>query len=792
MPERTEQLLQFPNTGLYLMGPKRMVPRTSLRRALGVHESNVGQIQSRPGETTLYNLSTVHSLGRLGTNRFQGAAGNIYRNGVLLLGGNDGNQLTFQKAQPSLGLPDYLFLSGGGLSRKILDAGTIQQWGIAPPSAGLAVTANANSQKQIEDFEDFTDWTITNGTGADEATIKQQGTNSLKVTIAADTICVIERTVTLDLTTYGATASSEEDHIELWIRIHASPGFDYCLIRFDVGAGNFATDYYQFKVYPTQITPNNTMLGIGVSPLVNQQEVEFLTGGDDSPSGEASGADSEAAADPGPSGDAGLGPGESTDAVAGPDTWTHLRIPKSSFFRSGGGAGDWSDVAGLQFTVKTNTESGIELYLDDCELIGSAGLEGRYRYHSTFRNTVTGNRSNPEPLYVSLDNVHRQSVAGSSVQVSADTQVNQREIWRTVGNGTIFFRALTIDNNSATTFTDTIADYIGLNSNAGTAYLQTTTIQYDNTQPDQTYRDFLITSLTSFWLSNDSGKRGRLYYSPIGRPEGVKGFITLTSDNDILQRIILWNGIKFVFSLDGVYRVDGLDPYISRRVTGVPGVSSLSRYTVTPSPYGIWYQAHDGIRLFDGNRSELILSQRIGDIFRGKTLDYFPPFEGIYGGFFHNQYYISNTTRTLTLDYTTGFIRELGIGLRALFYEEDTQLLLGSLPTTVSILESESASPFTTFDIETGSLALEVGQNESIKRLRIKGKFAGQPMQPTVIIDDTPLALPPFTIQSGSVEYLIGLTGQSVSVRLQNVNNLTTMIQVEGIELDLYTPSNGR
>lgn len=790
MPERIEQLLQFPNVGLYLTGPKRGVPRTALRRALGIHEAPINSLRARQGENTLYARPNIISLGRLDTDRFQSEATILYKNNSPLVTGLNGSRLTLQKSPPSQGLPDYLFVSGGGVSRKISPAGAVTNWGISPPADGLAIAVNTNTTKQIERFEDHTTWTyVSVAVHVDEPTVKQEGTNSLHLNIVADTIATVQKALAIDLSVYASGALSPlEDNIEFWVRLSSSPGFDYILIRFDVGAGNFATDYYQFKVFPTQDTPRNDILGIGTAPNVEQQEISFLDGSSsgsgeigDAPSGEPSGSDSS-----GPGNDAGSGPGDGSDAVAGPNTWTHIKIPKKSFFRSGASTKTWADVAALQFTIKSNSYSTLDIFLDDLKLVGAVGTQGRYRYHSTFRNTTTGNRSNPEPTFIQIDDVQRQSLAGTSLQISGDTQVDQREVWRTIGNGTVFFRALTVDNNVGTTFTDTTSDYIGLNSLDSATFLEPQALVFDNAKPDETYTDFVIDATTAFWLSNDISKRGRLYYSPLGRPEGVKGFITVTSDNDILQRIIIYNGLKYLFSLDGVYRIDGSDPYTKKRVTGVPGVPTANKRTVCTSPVGIWYQADDGIRLFDGATSTLVFYDRLGSIFRGETLDYFPPFEGIYAAYFHNQYYISNGIRTLCINQSTQFIRELGIGLTALLYEEDTQLLIGALPSSVSVIENESSPIFSTFDIETGSLSLSVGNNEIIKRIRFKGSFSSQEMTPTLILNDVPIILPPFTIEKGSVEYTIGRTAQSISVRLQST--LAREIELEAIEVDIYTP----
>ena len=60
-------------------------------------------------------------------------------------------------------------------------------------------------------------------------------------------------------------------------------------------------------------------------------------------------------------------------------------------------------------------------------------------------------------------------------------------------------------------------------------------------------------------------------------------------------------------------------------------------------------------------------------------------------------------------------------------------------------------------------------------------------MTPTLILDDVPISMPPFTIGKGSIEYTIGRKGKSVSFRLQNLNPLTQEIELEGIEVDIYS-----
>src|SRR6266446_2057996 len=141
MPERTEQLLQFPNTGLSLMGPKRITPPTALRKAKGIHDTNVGSLRSRHGETTLSSIASAHTLWRLDTIRYAASGDTLYRDGAALITGLDGQYLALAKSPPAPNLADSLFITGGGLSRKINSAGLVQNWGIAPPANGLTVGA---------------------------------------------------------------------------------------------------------------------------------------------------------------------------------------------------------------------------------------------------------------------------------------------------------------------------------------------------------------------------------------------------------------------------------------------------------------------------------------------------------------------------------------------------------------------------------------------------------------------------------------------------------------------------
>src|SRR5574342_311394 len=75
------------------------------------------------------------------------------------------------------------------------------------------------------------------------------------------------------------------------------------------------------------------------------------------------------------------------------DTWTLLRIPKSVFQLSGGGAGSWATVAAVRLTAQANSLGQVAVYWDDLKLQGGSGLQGTYKYQVVYFNSTRGTRS---------------------------------------------------------------------------------------------------------------------------------------------------------------------------------------------------------------------------------------------------------------------------------------------------------------------------------------------------------------------------------------------------------------
>lgn len=376
-------------------------------------------------------------------------------------------------------------------------------------------------------------------------------------------------------------------------------------------------------------------------------------------------------------------------------------IPKKLFWTSE--SFSWSSIFRIGFIFQS-LQNNDEVCVGDVLLVGGGkdesgagtadksrgGIQGTYRYRVTFLNTTTGNRSNPGSVTQIARDVNRGYVQLTDIPTSADSQVDAREIWRTMGDGTRFFKIDTIEDNSTTTYDDQVADYAGLDNRAGVKIMTTEELPLDNDVPDATFDQHIIDRLTAFWISSTSTKSGRVYYSPIGRPESQKGFIDVSGSGDPLQRLIMYQGVRFVFSESKLFRIAGDDPYISYEIHGVPGVSFASRRTVVATPFGICWQAQDGIRICNGTSSRLLSFDPIGKIFRGENAENFNAFEGTVAAYCRGEYVISNGAQMLACEIESGAWRHVGFqDITAFFYETDTDVLQGGRTSAVHFLEEE-------------------------------------------------------------------------------------------------------
>lgn len=778
--------------GLYVSGSPDKTPEQFLRRATGVHLTNNSVLRSRSGSTRISTQTAVHSLIRFGDVRYWAAGTTLYRNGVSILTGLNGNRLSFARMPPVSGIEDYLFITAGGILRKVHTSGTVTTWGIAPPTGTITAASAGESVKVVDTFDDHTSWPGTNVVSvSDETSVVAEG-SSIRVTVAESEIGYVQKNITIDLADVGGGVSPDEDWIELWCGFTDVDDVNRIEVAFSLGSTTFTSAVFSRPVYiartlPPYLHPSESQRR-GVADFedafFNQARIigrGYLFVPDEKIRLQESLAQ--------------------TVLFPIQNALTQLRLPKSTFRRSGAiGSNDWADVQSVRLYVQANSIGNATVFFDRMRLHGRVGHQGTYYYKVSFRNTTTGHESNSVELesndidaesMARYPNAAREVINLSAIPVSADTQVNQRRIYRTIGNGTQFFLIGTIDNNSGTTFTDNVADYDGLDS-SGNPLMQNIELRTDNARPLDTFRDILYDGAVAFWLDNTAGQRGRIYFSPAGRVESNDGFIDVSDDDNPLLKLALFNGVRYAFAESGLYRIDGTELYIARPVEHVPGVREANRFTVVTTPDGIIWQANDGIRIFDGARSQLIVDRQLGVLFRGESREGLPAFEGVVAAYGRSEYLISDTNTTLAINVSTGVTRSLGFGCTALFYEDDTDTWLAARSDGVYTIEQESLSADNgnafSFDIKTPAFSLISLDGAHTERIYIDLATGLEQLTPTVHFSDTStLTLP--TIPPGTrqrIEYPIGRVSNYIAVELSGT--IDSAVEIYKIEADIYIP----
>lgn len=422
---------------------------------------------------------------------------------------------------------------------------------------------------------------------------------------------------------------------------------------------------------------------------------------------------------------------------------------------------------------------------------GAAGaLTGVYQGAVTFKNSITGSRSNPNPATFDTPvsvTVAAQKIAWSNIPTSSDPQVDMRELWRTATGGAIFFKLTEIVDNATTTYTDNIAD----------VDLQSEVLPLDNAPPRSDFNDALGPyGGRMFWSRIDAvGEEGRIYYSPIGRPESLAGFIEINNGDDPVQRLVFWTGL-YAWTNGGIIRILGsTEPFTWQPVFGCPGTSAP--FTITPTPYGVFHQSIDGIRLFNGTRSDLVGFDAIGRLLEGEALEGIPAFSPVIAAYTGREVWFSDGATTLMLDVMTQAWRVTRQAITALYFEPDTRMLTAAssaegvfLPEVVgTVLDNGQAI---TFEVETPSVMTDVSTRGMCVRLYFDVNTRGNLMTPTLLIDNDTVTLPPFSTTARPeppIEIEVGRWGHIFGVRL--TGSITDTMDIFGIEADFYQPGAG-
>ena len=453
---------------------------------------------------------------------------------------------------------------------------------------------------------------------------------------------------------------------------------------------------------------------------------------------------------------------------------------QDSFFIAGGG--DLFKVA-IDGTV---TQWGINAPLTNfTAAAGVAGvLSGTYQYHITFLNNTTGSRSNANPIAQSIALSSDQADL-TSIPTSSDSQVDRREVWRTVSNGSVFFLLTTINDNVTTVFTDNNAD----------SALSGTELPIDNAPPLDTYDGAFGPHDGRMWWYrlNINGQRGRVQFSPKGRPESVEGFIDISSDDDGIKEMFVFNASHYVITNSRIFQISGTAAegiFSTPEIGGTLGI--VNPFTIATHSSGVYYQAQDSIVMFDGTTSTSVNPVPIQGIFKGKTLENITPFTGVVAAVSENEYFVSDLTNTIAYKINKQTWRDLGVGSNALFFERDTGQMQATISTVTQLLEDEGAltdnGVAITFEAELPSVATSPDRKAILRDIYIELDTTQQNITPTLLLDGVSITLPLLNTQGRETRQIKILRyGNIAGLRLEG--SLTAKFFTYKVMFDVYLPN---
>jgi len=362
-----------------------------------------------------------------------------------------------------------------------------------------------------------------------------------------------------------------------------------------------------------------------------------------------------------------------------------------------------------------------------------------------------------------------------------DSQITHVEIWRSVAGGTSLF------------YLDKIAAGTTTYDDDGSTSLSSLELPTDNLQPYSWFDDCLgPINASMFWITRtQSGNRGRLYYSPIGRAEAVQGYIEVSSDDDPLQKLFSWQGMLGVLSESRMFQILGSNPYVAREVSGAPGTTSP--HTVVVTPYGVVYEAEDGIRLFNGASADLISPEPIVRLFRGDSVENLNTFTGVVAGYMRHEYFISDGSQTLALDLRDGTWRDVGVGVDALHGDQEAAVLAATVNNEVLNFEAEGQTSDNGAAIEIdwkpGQIRLHDEKDCIVRRILVDANTNGATLTVTAILDDSEVTVGKLTTSSRTIQnFNVGRTGRVVGVQL--FGSASVAVEVFGIDFDVHVPED--
>lgn len=572
--------------------PPDLLPRRSWRLLVNSRLSRLlGVVSSRPGMTRLATGlgGVVYSLwsrfGTIDTSRYLHAGTTLLRYsstwspGATLATGIGTSPVSAVNMVDGEGNVWSYATNTSGLGQKKDDGTNFRTWGMpAPANPPTAVALASDLSTTIDAMEASANWTVTSGLSAgptDEPNIKQVGTNSQTLTIAANTLGLLAKsmggTTDLDVLSGGDATVKADDYIHLWVRADRPDRVSYLQLDFDIEettvANAFRTNYYSVRL------PGLVWLNQGA----NQ--------------------------------------------------WSKIQVPKSSFQRFGGNtAKSWATVESVRISVFTTTDGAVQLYLDDWKLRGGTDLVGDVRYTVCYRNSDGGTRGNPpldsddQPRYTTPLTVdrHRVTVTTSNIiqggaDHPGDTQITHYRLYRSI-NGGDALQIAEVADGTASPYVDNIST---------ASILLARELETDNHLPPNGHlvfgpgnhnRLFMLfgqndLAYSKGWEIHENRAEN---WPPTFRTKIGDGSETAMAGLATDTTITVWTNEQ-TYSVQGV----GADTYLAVPIPDSRGV--IGRFAVAEGDGRSFFVASDGVYQQLAGRQE-VLTAAIAPFFRGETV----------------------------------------------------------------------------------------------------------------------------------------------------------------------------
>jgi hypothetical protein len=217
-----------------------------------------------------------------------------------------------------------------------------------------------------------------------------------------------------------------------------------------------------------------------------------------------------------------------------------------------------------------------------------AGFSGTYKYLITFYRS--GNypcESNPSPESAPIT-VTGHKVSLSGIEISSDSRVDKRRIYRTTNGGAIYYWLDDISDNTTTTYTDNLSE-LGdeVSYDRGIPAIGSTMEVWDD----------------RLWIAGNPDYPNHVYYTNVGTAEEMAeaNIIPLkTGPSDYITVIKSFNDVLYVFKNDSVFSISkvGDNEYQTAQVLDNIGCDAPGTVEVGENLM-IWKSKY-GIELFNG------------------------------------------------------------------------------------------------------------------------------------------------------------------------------------------------